>query len=134
MIGLDTNVIVRFLTADDEAQFAAATELLDANDTFVPLTVTLEVEWVLRSRYKLGTKEVIAAYEGLLGLPRMTFEHRDRVATALGLAAAGFEFADALHASSSGHCSSFATFDVRFATTAERHGLRLVSRLEPSPS
>ena len=58
MLGIDTNVLVRFLVRDDEAQFEKARRLIrrevgTGEDVFVSLMVLMETEWVLRSRYSL---------------------------------------------------------------------------------
>jgi predicted nucleic-acid-binding protein len=62
---LDANILVRYLVQDDEAQFAAAKKLiqsaLSANERlYIPTTVTLELEWVLRSNYHLDKDQVMA--------------------------------------------------------------------------
>ncbi len=49
MLAVDTNVIVRYLTADDAAQFARACEVIEGQDVWVPLTVRLEAAWVTKS-------------------------------------------------------------------------------------
>ncbi|MCP5410517.1 MAG: PIN domain-containing protein, partial [Chromatiaceae bacterium] len=51
MIGVDTNVLVRLLTRDDEAQFRKALKLFQQEEIFIPKTVFLETEWVLRYAY-----------------------------------------------------------------------------------
>ena len=56
MRAIDTNVIVRFLTADDLAQAAVARRAIEAGDIFIPTTVLLETEWVLRSGYSFRVK------------------------------------------------------------------------------
>ena len=61
MKALDTNVVVRYLTGDDPAQAARARAAVDAGPVFVPVTVLLESEWVLRSRYGLVGKAAVEA-------------------------------------------------------------------------
>ena len=51
MIAIDTNIVVRFLTADDEKQAKAARKVIKEGDVFVATTVVLEIEWVLRAGY-----------------------------------------------------------------------------------
>ena len=70
MIGLDTNVLVRFLVRDDEAQFERARRLIrraagTGEPVLIGLLVMLETEWVLRSRYNLPKTEILAAFSGL---------------------------------------------------------------------
>ena len=51
---IDTNIVVRFLTADDEKQAKAARKVIKEGDVFVATTVVLEIEWVLRAGYNLS--------------------------------------------------------------------------------
>ena len=79
MIGLDTNVLVRFLVRDDEEQFERARKLIrrqaqDGQPVRISLLVLLETEWVLRSRYKLKKGEILSAFSDLLSVVDMSFE------------------------------------------------------------
>ena len=79
MIGLDTNVLVRFLVRDDEEQFERACKLIrrqaqDGQPVRISLLVLLETEWVLRSRYKLKKGEILSAFSDLLSVVDMSFE------------------------------------------------------------
>jgi hypothetical protein len=72
MIGLDTNVLIRFLTRDDEDQFQRAQRLIrreagTGDPLLVSLLTLLETEWVLRSRYKLTKMEILGSFSDLLG-------------------------------------------------------------------
>ncbi|MFX8316487.1 PIN domain-containing protein, partial [Acinetobacter baumannii] len=58
MRAIDTNVIVRFLTADDATQAAVARRAIEAGDIFIPTTVLLETEWVLRSGYGFSSEAI----------------------------------------------------------------------------
>jgi len=83
MPGIDTNVLVRFLVRDDEAQFEKARRLIKrevgaGENVFVNLLVLLETEWVLRSRYFLRKTEIIDALTKSGG-------KRDRAAALLGM-------------------------------------------------
>src|SRR5574337_813481 len=78
MAALDTNVLLRFLLQDDAAQAAAAKRLIraaaQAGDTlYVPLSVTLELEWVLRSRFKMTRAAVVQTFFGLLESVELRF-------------------------------------------------------------
>lgn len=97
MRAVDTDVVVRYLTNDDAGQAARARRLLEREQVFLPLTVLLETEWVLRSVYGFAASEVIAALCGFVGLPHVVVEHPDAAACALGWAQQGLDFADALH-------------------------------------
>ena len=88
MIGLDTNVLVRFLVRDDPAQFERAQKLIRREATagkpvFVSLLVMLEAEWVLRSRYKLPKDEILVTFSELLSSLDMSFEDESSLEAAL---------------------------------------------------
>jgi len=123
MLSVDTNVLVRFLTADDAEQFASAEALIAQNDIHVTTTAMLETEWVLRSRYELTPAEIIEALSSLARLPRLTFERRDVVHKALDWARRGLELADALHLAASDSCEAFVSFDRQLLRRAHRLGL-----------
>jgi predicted nucleic-acid-binding protein len=79
MLGIDTNVLVRFLVRDNEAQFEKARRLIKreigaGEEVFVSLLVLLETEWVLRSRYSLQKKDIIEAVSGLLDATEVRLE------------------------------------------------------------
>lgn len=122
MRAIDTNVIVRFLTADDARQAKAARRVMEAGDLFVGTTVLLESEWVLRSGYLFGAVRIAEGLAGLAGLPGVTLEEPAEVARALDWMRAGKDFADALHMARSGHCSAFVSFDRKLASIARRLG------------
>jgi len=95
MLSIDTNVIVRYLTADHPAQSAKARALIDGADIFVCTTVLLETEWALRSAYGLTPVEVARALGAFAGLPRVTLEDAMLTAKALDWTNRGMDFADA---------------------------------------
>jgi predicted nucleic-acid-binding protein len=111
VIALDTNVVVRFLTRDDPAQALRARALIDTGAAFVPRTVVLETEWVLRTIYRFERGAITVGLMRLLGLPGVEIEDRPTVARALDWCGQGLDFADALHLASSGRAEAFATFD-----------------------
>ena len=120
MIGLDTNVWVRYVTNDDPRQGALAVQLIaHSDDIFLSRTVLLEIEWVLRGVYHLERDAVITALMQILGLSNVIVETPGRVAKALGYHRKGLDFADALHFSSSNY-SIFHTFDAKFAKRGQQ--------------
>lgn len=118
MLAVDTNVIVRYLTRDDEEQFAKANALIGSEDVYVCTTVLLETEWVLRRGYRFSRERIIAALLAFAGLPRVILEDAARTAKALDWTRAGMDFADALHLAKAEGCDAFITFDQRFAAVA----------------
>ena len=122
MRAVDTNVIVRYLTGDDPEQAAKARTVIGQEAVFVPRTVLLEVEWVLRGVYALPVERVIPALRALAGLPGVSMEDAPLVAQAMEWAEAGLDFADALHLAAAGECEGFVTFDRRLVKAGARVG------------
>src|SRR5579883_1842600 len=118
MTAADTNILVRFLTEDDQEQAAAARRLFAAGPVWLSKTVLLETAWVLRSIYGFEEAEIRQAFVKLLGLPNVHAED----ARAVAAAAQGVELADAVHLSSRPAGAAFATFDKALARRARRAG------------
>jgi predicted nucleic-acid-binding protein len=87
MIGLDTNVLVRFLTHDDPAQTPVAIKLMrslsPSSPGFVSLVALAELTWVLASLYKLEKSEVELVVENLLRSDALVLEQSEIVWQAL---------------------------------------------------
>jgi predicted nucleic-acid-binding protein len=128
MLAVDTNVLVRFITADDPRQSARARALIEKNDIFVATTVLLETEWVLRSIYTFEPAEVAGAFEAVAGLPRLTLENPEASAKALEWMRRGMDFADALHLAASSGCDGFLSFDTDLARQAKTIGAAAVRK------
>ena len=120
MHGVDTTVIVRYLTGDDPQQADKARTVIGQKPVFVSRTVLLAVEWVLRGVYDLPSERIIPALRALAGLPGVSVEDAGLVAKALDWAEAGMDFADALHLAAAAECESFLTFDKRFVRSGKR--------------
>lgn len=103
MASLDTNVLVRFLVRDDADQAAAATSLIRSavrkgEPLFVPVTVLLELEWVLRSAFGFDKPAVLQALFGLLGSFELAFESEGAIELALAqYERSAADFSDGLH-------------------------------------
>ena len=67
MRGIDTNIVVRLLTADDEKQAKAARNIVEGNEIFLGVTILLEAEWELRAGYGFAPDEIARALRGLAG-------------------------------------------------------------------
>src|SRR6266480_3371046 len=79
MLGIDTNVLVRFLVRDDPEQFERARRLIKrevggGETVLISLLVLLETEWVLRSRYGVAKAEIVAGFSGWLDAVELEFE------------------------------------------------------------
>jgi len=130
MIAVDTNILARFYCDDPEDIEAkrqrpvARRVMVESASLFVPLTVVLEFEWVMRGFYQASTEEFCLAIEHLLGMSHVTVERWEAVADVLKLHRRGLDFADAVHWASSGACAGLVTFDDKgFARRAKRLGL-----------
>ena len=88
MLGIDTNILVRFLVQDDEAQFEKARKLIKrevsaGSRVFVNQLVLMETEWVLRSRYSVPKNQLIETISGLLDANDVLFEDEPAIEEAI---------------------------------------------------
>jgi predicted nucleic-acid-binding protein len=120
MIGLDTNVLARYFVeeavadATTQRQREAARELIESGrDLFLPKTVALELEWVLRGYYGFGVEQVLQVLDQLLFHASLEVEDRPALEQAVAGLRAGLDFADALHHASCRTCETIVSFDDR---------------------
>lgn len=119
MIGLDSNILVRYLTQDDPAQSATATQVIErglniANPGFVSVVTMAEVVWVLDRAYSFTDSEIAAAIEGMLQIEVLVIENEKEIFAAMvALKQGKGAFADALIAELGARagCSHTLTFD-----------------------
>ncbi len=130
MIGLDTNIVVRYLTHDDAAQTATAVRVIDSlsqdSPGFLSLIVMAELVWVLEVSYRFKKSEIEQVLETLLRSKELVIERAEIVSQALRKFSAGHaDFADCL-IERCGHvaeCQYTVTFDRNAAGAA---GMRLL--------
>lgn len=96
-VAVDTNVLARLATGDSPNEHATAVHLLATYAVFVPISVTLELEWVLRSRYRYSAEQFTAFTRWLMQQAGVEFGESKAVHGALNLHEAGFDFTEALH-------------------------------------
>ena len=120
MRAFDTNVLVRALVQDDAAQGRRAEACLSGDPVYVPVTVILELEWVLRSRYGYPPNAIADAMEKLAILENAVVGEQEAVVAAARKMRRGWDFADALHHALAAGCDDFATFDTNLARRARR--------------
>lgn len=125
MIGLDTNVLVRYIMQDDAKQSAKASKLIDSLSSdepgFVSLVSVVELVWVLSSCYSLTRDQLVQALDALLRAKQLVVDQSDHVVRALRAYAKGkADFADCLieRTAANAGCSRTMTFDVVAAKTA----------------
>ena len=127
MAGLDTNLLARWLLEDDADQATRAQRQFKAAQTnqatlFIPCTVALELEWVLRSRYRFDKATILQTFTSLLETQELEFQMEAGLERALHLYRQGVaEFADCMHAGLCGAAgkSPLLTFDEKAARLAE---------------
>ena len=120
MRAIDTNVLVRALTLDDAAQAARVQDLLREHEVFIPVTVILELESVLRSRYLHSAAVIAQTIEKIVTLENVVVGEHAAVLAAAAKLAQGWDFADALHHALSEGCDDFVTFDAGLVKQAKR--------------
>ncbi|MGA8146816.1 MAG: type II toxin-antitoxin system VapC family toxin [Gallionellaceae bacterium] len=127
MNAVDTNVLARFFINDADDREAArqrpAAVAALSGAVFVPVSVILEFEWVMRGFYELSRKEIQLVFESLCGLENVQVEDRGSVLAALSAYQKGLDFADAMHLASADFCSTFLSFDQRLKKRAKAAGL-----------
>ena len=119
VVAVDTNIIVRFLTRDDEPQFQKSLALFKTRDLFIPDTVVLESEWVLRYAYDFEPAAIAEAFTKLFGLPNVRLTNPAQHAQAIQWNVAGLDFTDAFHLAQSHQYERLFTFDKKFISKAK---------------
>ena len=118
LLGADTNIVVRLIVEDDTAQVDRILALLSHHELFVPLTVMLEAEWVLRSRYRLSRMEIATAFAALCRLESIWVEEAGKLTWAIDQYRLSGDFGDFVHILSCDDCEGFATFDAALQRAA----------------
>lgn len=131
MIGLDTNVLVRYIMQDDVKQSAKATRLMESltieTPGFVSSITIIELFWVLSSFFELSREQILQAFEAILRTRELVVDRTELVMQALIVYKTGTaDFADCLIAriGSSAGCSQTLTLDIRAARSA---GMSLIA-------
>jgi predicted nucleic-acid-binding protein len=130
MIGLDTNVLVRYFTQDDAMQAAQAGEVIErlseSEPGYVTMIVFVETYWVLRDAYKTDRKAIVEVLRGLLDSKEIVAERADTIRRALLRTGNGADFADSLicELGIEAGCERTVTFDRK---AAKKAGMRLIT-------
>jgi predicted nucleic-acid-binding protein len=120
MIAIDTNILVRVATRDNERQAKIAEAVLPGETVWIGHTVLLELEWVLRSQYDFSVAIIHEFLASLIEFESIHVEAPDSIAHALEIYAQTGDFADALHFARRPVGSTILTFDKKFARKSER--------------
>jgi predicted nucleic-acid-binding protein len=131
MIGLDTNIMVRYIAQDDRAQSAAASAVIDSlvpeSPGYLPLVVIAELIWVLESSYDFKKQQVVQVLETILQSGELVVERADLVWQALrAFRTSSGDLADCLieRCSHAAGCDYTLTFDRKAAAGA---GMKFLS-------
>jgi predicted nucleic-acid-binding protein len=131
MIGLDTNVVVRYLVKDDPAQSAVAVRLIRSlsveDPGFLAIVVMAEIVWVLESAYKFEKSELVDVIQGLLGSKEIVLENAELVSQSIRLFEQGnADFSDYLieRSGRAAGCLHTFTFDQEAAASG---GMQLLN-------
>lgn len=129
MIGLDTNILIRYLTHDDHAQTAAARKILASltpeNPGFITVVVLVETVWVLARFYSFTKEELVVVIESFLRSRDVVLERADLAQLALrSFIASAADFSDCLieRGCREADCQYVVTFDRKAAAA----GMRLI--------
>ena len=124
LIGLDTNVIVRYLAQDDAVQSLKATQLIETLTQedlgFITMVSIVELMWVMQGCYKATKVECVAILNTLLRTQTIIIENADIVIKALNIySKSNADFADCLieRCASQAKCERVMTFDINAAKT-----------------
>jgi predicted nucleic-acid-binding protein len=123
MIGLDTNVLVRYLTEDDPIQSPKAADLIERALTesepgYISIVAMVETTWVLERTYEFSATDIAVAIERMLQAPVLTVESEQEVFTAMiAMKEHRASFSDALIGALGARagCARTVTFDRRAA-------------------
>jgi predicted nucleic-acid-binding protein len=123
MIGLDTNILVRYFAKDDPVQFRQAAQILESqltldNPGFVSLVTVTELAWVLDSTYDFTSEQVASVIQRMLRVPTLQIQNAREVflaADALQTTSASFDDALIGPLGAWAGCTTTLTFDKKAA-------------------
>ncbi len=125
MIGIDTNVLVRYFTDDNAEQTLRATRWIEAltkeDPGFIPLVVIVELVWVMQGFYRATKEEMVTLLEDLLQTKEMVIQNAEIVWEAVrAYGGSNADLADCLieRSAHDAHCTHTVTFDLKAAKTA----------------
>jgi len=130
VIGLDTDIIVRYLVQDEPDQSSTASAVIDAltaeDPGFLSLVTLVELYWVLRRAYRISTARCAELIEGLLNARELRIDQESVVRASLAARLGGVDFADAVIAELGrvAGCDHTVTFDRR---AAQSNQMRLLA-------
>lgn len=123
MKAIDTNILIRFLTGDDERQAKKVYDIFkkaeaEKEELFVPLLVILEMIWVLESAYEISRPDILGAINDLLLMPIFKFDQQPALQQLMQTAHGNtYDLSDLLiaHSANFNGCEAVITFDKKAA-------------------
>ena len=127
MRAVDTNILIRLLVVDDDAQLAIAETIISTPFMVLP-TVVMETVWVLTSNYRLSRADTADRLRRVLGIANAVLISEEAIFSALEQFEKGADFADMLHIALAAQAlgTSFATFDQSIA----KHSTKIIIPIE----
>lgn len=122
MIGLDTGILVRYVTRDHATLFPLALEIISNHACFVSREAMMEMVFALESVYRKDRDEVAKALRAIVGLITATVESPGSTGRAIAWYEQGMDFGDAMILASSADAEKLASFDRDFQRLATRIG------------
>jgi len=119
-LAVDTNVLARALVDDGSDQAQRSRTLLSEREIFIPDSVLLETEWLLRSIMKLDRTHINRTFATLVASANVSFSNRSGIADVVAWHCSGLDFADAMHLRASDGCDGLASFDTDFKRRAKK--------------
>ena len=119
MVAVDTNVVVRLLVGDDPTHLEKSKLVFSLPRVFIPDTVLLETEWVLRYAYELTPSQIRTGLKKLLGLENIHVANQKAIAAAIDWHEKGLDFSDAFHLALSQENENMKSFDKDFVKKAK---------------
>jgi predicted nucleic-acid-binding protein len=130
MIGLDTNVMIRYIEQDDPVQSPKADAIINSltpqDPGYISIITMIEISWVLMGPYKRTKAQVVTALDWILNTQQLMVENSDLVIQALHMYSNGnADFPDCLieRAANAAGCTATLTFDRKAAGAA---GMQLI--------
>lgn len=117
MRAVDTNVLFRWIVGDDSKQTATALALVEEG-FYLPLTVLMELEWVLRSVARMERSAIAGAMAVIVATETISMDNEAAILWAVDRYRRGADWADLIHLISASGATSFATFDRRLSRQA----------------
>ncbi len=138
MIGLDTNVLVRYIAQDDAKQSARATTLINSlsseNPGFITLVALVELVWVMKSCYNATKEEIVAILETLMRTQELVVENAETAIRALTVfSGSKADFSDCLieRSAQKAGCEYTVTFDGNAVKAAGMRAVDAILQAQP---